>query len=400
MGTTLKDLLYDSTAPAAPELAVVEDGAVRCVACGHRCLIQDGRSGICKVRFNRGGQLRVPWGYVASVQCDPIEKKPFFHAYPGRDALTFGMLGCDFHCGYCQNWVTSQALRDPQAMAPPRFCQPIDLVNLARQNRAPVMVSSYNEPLITSDWSVQVFRVARQHGIVCGYVSNGNATPEVLRFLRPHADLYKVDLKGFQDKHYRELGGVLKNVLDGIVQIKRMGFWLEVVTLVVPGWNDSDAELRGIAKFLAGVSPEIPWHVTSFHPDYKMNEAEGYSQRTPADTLLRAYDIGREAGLWFVYPGNLPGQVGDREHTYCPHCGAVAIKRHGFYVLVNTMVGNCCFSCQKPIPGVWEANPPRQSTGTGVPRPVRLPHYDRARGQSGVSVVQVNGGVIQISAGP
>ncbi len=382
--TSLKELLCDNTHAAAPELSEKHgDGTVRCLACGHRCLIQQGRSGICKVRFNRGGELRVPWGYVGALQCDPIEKKPFFHAFPGRDALSFGMLGCDFHCSYCQNWVTSQALRDDRAQAPPMFCAPADLVQLARQHGAPVMVSTYNEPLITSDWAMDVFRAARAQGITCGYVSNGNGTPEVLRYIRPLVDLYKVDLKGFDDKHYRQLGGVLSNVLDTIVQLKEMGFWVEIVTLIVPGWNDSDAELTGIAKFLAGVSREIPWHVTSFHPDYKMTADQGYV-RTQADTLLRAYDYGKEAGLWFVYPGNLPGQVGECEHTYCPHCGAVAIKRHGFYVLFNTMNGNACFNCGRTIPGVWEQHPPRQSTGTGFPQPVRLPMHDRARGQSGV----------------
>ncbi len=379
---SLKDLLYDNTHAAAPELAVKEGGAVRCVACGHRCLIQEGRSGVCKVRFNRGGELRVPWGYVGSVQCDPIEKKPFFHAFPGRDAMSFGMLGCDFHCSYCQNWVTSQALRDDQALAPPMFCQPADLVDLAVRNHAPVIVSTYNEPLITSDWAVDVFQVARERGIVCGYVSNGNGTPEVLKFIRPLVSLYKVDLKGFDDKHYRQLGGTLKNVLDTIVMLREMGFWVEIVTLVVQGWNDSEAELRGIAKFLAGVSRDIPWHITSFHPDYKMTADKGYT-KTLADTLVRGYDYGREAGLHFVYPGNLPGQVGAREHTYCPHCDQLAIKRHGFYVLFNTMDGDRCFNCGRQIPGVWEPNPPRQSMGTGIPRPVRLPAYDRARGLTG-----------------
>jgi pyruvate formate lyase activating enzyme len=380
---SLKNLLFDNTHEAAPELVRKENGALRCFACGHRCVIQEGRSGICQVRFNRGGELRVPWGYVGALQCDPIEKKPYFHAFPGRDALTFGMLGCDFHCSYCQNWVTSQALRDDHALAPPMFCEPIDLVNLAKQHRSPVMVSSYNEPLITSEWAVDVFRVAREHGLMCGYVSNGNCTREVLQYIRPLVDLYKIDLKGYDEKHYRQLGGTLKNVLDAVVMVKEMGFWLEIVTLVVAGWNDSEAELRGIAKFLAGVSPEIPWHVTSFHPDYKMTSDKGYV-KTQAETLIRAYDYGREAGLWFVYPGNLPGQVGDREHTYCPHCGFLAIKRYGFYVLFNTMNGDCCYNCGKKIPGVWESNPPRQTTGTGFPVPVRLPQYDRARGRSGV----------------
>ncbi len=380
---SLKDLLSDNTRPAAGNLVLKENGSLRCVSCGHRCLIQDGRAGVCKVRFNRGGELRVPWGYVGALQCDPIEKKPFFHAFPGRDALSFGMLGCDFHCSYCQNWVTSQALRDDHAVAPPMFCEPIDLVNLAIQHRAPVMVSTYNEPLITSDWAVDVFRLAREHGIVCGYVSNGNGTPEVLKFIRPYVDLYKVDLKSFDDKHYRQLGGTLKNVLDTIVMLKDMGFWVEIVTLIVCGFNDSDDELRGIAKFLAGMSLDIPWHITSFHPDYKMTAERGYI-KTQAEPLIRAYNFGREAGLRFVYPGNLPGQVGAREHTYCPNCDQLAIKRQGFYVLFNTMEGDRCFNCGHQIPGVWESNPPRQTVGTGFPRPVRLPTYDRSRGRSGI----------------
>ncbi len=371
---TLRELLERYTRPAAPELVRTEDGAIRCLACGHRCLVRPGRSGICRVRFNRDGTLLVPWGYVASVQCDPIEKKPFFHVLPGRDAFTFGMLGCDYHCPYCQNWVTSQALRDPRAIAPPRFCSAEELADLAVQYGAGAVVSSYNEPLITSEWAVAVFQEARKRRrFVCGYVSNGNATREVLEYIRPHAEIYKIDLKGFDDKKYRQLGGVLKNVLRTIEMVKEMGFWTEIVTLVVPGFNDSEQELRSIARFIAGVSREIPWHVTAFHPDYKMNEENGYTMRTPAETLLRACEIGKEEGLWFVYAGNLPGQVGDWEHTFCPFCGVVLIKRYGFYVLLNAMEGNRCYNCQKEIPGVWEADPPRQSTGHGFPRPVRLP---------------------------
>src|SRR5213592_4546587 len=154
------------------------DGAVRCVACGHRCLIRNGRRGICRVRFNQGGTLGVPWGYVAGVQCDPVEKKPFFHVLPGADALTFGMLGCDYHCGYCQNWVTSQMLRDVDAVGAPKFCTPEQLVEIAIDRGAPIVASSYNEPLITSEWAVDVFKVARSRGLLCAYISNGNGTPQ------------------------------------------------------------------------------------------------------------------------------------------------------------------------------------------------------------------------------
>ena len=250
------------------------EARVRCFACGHRCLIPPGRDGICRVRFNDAGELRVPCGYAAGLQLDPVEKKPFFHALPGAKALSFGMLGCDYHCGYCQNWVTSQALRDPDASAPPREVSPVELVSAALDAGARIVTSTYNEPLITSEWAVAVFREAKARGLVCSYVSNGNGTPEVLDYIRPCVSLYKVDLKSFRDRHYRELGGTLEHVLWTIRALHEQGFWLEIVTLVVPGFNDSDEELRDIARFLASVSADIPWHVTAFHPDYKMTEPD------------------------------------------------------------------------------------------------------------------------------
>lgn len=324
-------------------------GKVRCFACGHRCLIPPGRQGICKVRFNRDGVLYAPAGYVAGLQCDPIEKKPFFHAYPGASAMSFGMLGCDFHCAYCQNWITSQALRDPDAVSSIREMTPADIVRTAIRYGAKVVTSTYNEPLITSEWAVDVFKEAKRHGLVTSYVSNGNGTKEVIEFLRPWVDLYKVDLKGFNDAQYRRLGGVLKNVMDTIKLLWADGFWLEIVTLVVPGFNDTDAELRDIAGFIAGVSPDIPWHVTAFHQDYKMTDADN----TGVTTLLRAAEIGRAEGLRFVYAGNRPGQTGDLENTYCPGCRALLVERWGFEVLKNNMRGGMCPSCSIAIPGRW-----------------------------------------------
>lgn len=364
---TLKQMLEENTMSSAPELVRKEnDGVLRCLACGHRCRVADGKAGVCRVRFNRGGELRVPAGYVAGLQIDPIEKKPFYHAYPGRDALSFGMLGCDLHCSYCQNWVTSQALRDDSAVAPPRQVSPQRLVELALEERVPVVVSTYNEPLITADWAVEIFKLARAEGLVCGFVSNGNATPEVLEFIRPYVDLYKVDLKSFNDRNYRKLGCTLANVLESIERLKAMGFWVEIVTLVVPGFNDSDEELSGIARFLAGVSPEIPWHVTAFHPDYKMTDPP----RTPTETLIRAHDVGKAAGLKFVYAGNLPGGVGDRENTYCPNCDELLIRRYGFYVKENRMDAGRCPKCQAQVPGIWETSSPPRSTGRGLPLPL------------------------------
>ena len=189
---------------------------VRCFACGHCCPIPDGQPGVCKVRYNQGGTLYVPWGYVGGVQCDPIEKKPFSHAYPGALAYSFGMLGCDLHCSYCQNWVTSQVLRDPAAVAPPLQVTPEGLVREALSLGAKVVVSTYNEPLITSEWAVAVFKEARAAGLLTAFVSNGNGTPQVLEYLRPWVDLYKVDLKSFDDRHYRQLGGRLHPILDTI----------------------------------------------------------------------------------------------------------------------------------------------------------------------------------------
>ncbi|MGH9329677.1 MAG: radical SAM protein, partial [Vicinamibacterales bacterium] len=260
---TLADVLEARTTEAAPELVERIDGdRLRCYACGHACPIPDGHVGVCKVRFNRGGRLLVPWGYVGGVQCDPIEKKPFFHVRPGALAFSFGMLGCDLHCSYCQNWVTSQALRDPHAVAPPLDVTPERLVRDAVERGAKILVSTYNEPLITSEWAVAIFKEARAAGLMTGFVSNGNGTPGVLEYLRPWIDAYKVDLKSFDDRHYRELGGRLQPILDTISQLHAMGIWLEIVTLLIPGFNDSDDELTRLAAFVSSVSPDIPWHVT------------------------------------------------------------------------------------------------------------------------------------------
>jgi pyruvate formate lyase activating enzyme len=287
---------------------------------------------------------------VGALQLDPVEKKPFFHAMPGSAALSFGMLGCDFHCGYCQNWVTSQALRDPSALSPPLDVTPEQLVDLTLRYGAEVLASTYNEPLITSEWAVEVFKEAKERGLTTAYISNGNGTAEVLDYIRPWVDLYKVDLKSFQDKNYRQLGGVLQNVLDTIRMLHEKKFWLEIVTLTIPGFNDSNEELRDIARFLVSVSPDIPWHVTAFHKDYKMMDPDN----TPASTLLRAAEIGKEAGLHFVYAGNIPGRVKIFENTYCPHCGSLLVERVGYRILKNRILASCCPDCKKNVPGFWE----------------------------------------------
>jgi len=348
------------------------DGVVRCFACGHRCLIREGRRGICQVRFNERGKLRVPWGYVAALQVDPIEKKPFFHVLPGTEALTFGMLGCDFHCGYCQNWLTSQMMREPESDAAIGFVKrisPQQMVQIALSSGAEIIASSYNEPLITSEWAVAIFKEAKEAGLKCVFISNGNTTPEVLEYLWPYLVGYKIDLKCMQDGHYRKLGGVLENVLESIQRAHSLGLWVEVVTLVVPGFNDSTEELLDAARFIASVSPDIPWHVTAFHPDYKMSDPPP----TSVKTLIRASEIGQEVGLNYVYAGNIPGRVGEYESTVCPKCQTVLIERYGYVIHQYrlTAQGNCS-NCGHKIPGVWSDQPETVTIGGwGMPRLIR-----------------------------
>jgi len=362
---TLRDVVYENVREG--ELYErLDRNRVRCFACGHCCPIPEGQPGVCKVRYNRGGTLYVPWGYAGGVQCDPIEKKPFFHAYPGALAYSFGMLGCDLHCGYCQNWVTSQALRDPKAVVPPLAATPQQLVQHALQQGAKVLVSTYNEPLITSEWAVAVFKEARAAGLLTAFVSNGNGTPQVLEYLRPWVGLYKVDLKSFDDRHYHQLGGRLQPILDTIRRLHEMGFWLEIVTLVIPGFNDSDDELQRLTAFIASVSADIPWHATAFHKDYKMTDPEN----TPAETLMRAAAIGRTSGLRYVYAGNLPGEVEDLENTRCHICRQMLIERYGYLIMGYHLTSNgCCPSCGTRVPGRWA----REFQGQITARPF-LPH--------------------------
>ena len=313
----------------------------------------------------------MPHGYVAALQSDPIEKKPFFHVLPGANALTFGMLGCDYHCGYCQNWLTSQAMRDPDSDISVDYIRKVSpkvMIDYARRTNASVVVSSYNEPLITSEWAVEIFKEAKAAGLLCAYVSNGNNTPEVMKYLAPYLSAYKVDLKCMQDKNYRKLGGVLQNALDGIKRAHEMGLWVEIVTLTIPDFNDSNEELWDAARFIASVSRDIPWHVTAFHRDYKMTDHDN----TDVRTLLRAAEIGKEAGLRYVYAGNLPGMVGEYEDTYCTGCNFRLVRRSGYIIREYHITGEgTCPKCNTKVPGIWHHDPSRVVlNGRGMPLPV------------------------------
>jgi pyruvate formate lyase activating enzyme len=241
-------------------------------------------------------------------------------------------------------------------------------VSAAQRLGARVVASSYNEPLITSEWAVEVFKLAKPQGFLTAYISNGNGTREVLEYIRPWVDCYKIDLKSMSAKGYRELGGKVENVLETVKMVHDLGFWMEIVTLVVPGFNDSDEELREAARFLAGISPDIPWHVTAFHKDYKMTDPENTGPRT----LLRAAEIGRQEGLRYVYAGNLPGQVGESENTYCPNCRALLVGRYGYTILeYRVTLQGACPDCGARIPGVWwDDQRPRQLAD----RPTPLTH--------------------------
>jgi pyruvate formate lyase activating enzyme len=319
----------------------------RCLACAHRCVIPPGGTGICGVRFNEDGALKAPWGYVSGASPDPIEKKPFFHALPGARTLSFGMYGCNFHCDFCQNWQIADARRGGSFT--PITASPEGLASKAAASGAKALISTYNEPLVTSEWSAAVFAEGRKLGLRAGFVSNGYATPEAAALLRPVMDLWKVDLKSFNSANYlRVCGAQLGKVLAGIKLIKEAGFWLELVTLLIPGFNDSDAEIGEMAGFVAGLSRDIPWHLTAFHPDHLMKDAAPTAQ----ETLSRAREIAASKGLRYVYCGNVRGVAG--QNTACPACGRTLITREGFLVAGNQLKRSGVCPCGEKIPGVWE----------------------------------------------
>jgi pyruvate formate lyase activating enzyme len=347
----------------------LEDNSVRCLACAHSCLIREGKRGICKIRFNREGELQVPWGYVSSIQVDPIEKKPFYHFLAGSEALTFGMLGCNLQCDYCQNWLTSQALREKgtdKLSGMIRRLSSEEIVGYGIQYGAEVVASSYNEPLITSEWAREIFTKAGQAGLKQVYVSNGFATPDVLDYLKPALQGFKVDLKTMQEDHYRDLGGRLQPVLDSIQYAHGLGMWVEIVTLLVPDFNDSSQELVDIARFILSVSPNIPWHISAFRPDYKMMD----KPRTSPAQLRKAVEIGFQEGLNYVYAGNMPGSVGEYENTLCHHCRSRLIQRQGYLILSYQITPQgTCPDCGTRIPGHWTENPERLNrSGRGFPQ--------------------------------
>jgi pyruvate formate lyase activating enzyme len=344
----LAEALAARTAPAA--LYEGEGEALRCTACAHRCVLgAEGRVGACGVRFVRGGRLQAPFGYVARRYVRPVETNTMYHVLPGALALTFGMFGCDLRCDYCHNARLSQALRDGLELDAPVDLSAGALVREALDAGARVVCAAYNEPLIAAEWVHAVFGAAKAAGLLTGLVSDGHTTPEALAHLRPVADVFRVDLKGATPAHYRALGGRREPVLEAIREAKRLGYWIEVVTLVVPGFNDEPGGLRDIADELAAVDPAIPWHVNAFFPRYKLASLP----RTDALTLCSAVGTGYGRGLRFVYAGNLASELGELCHTRCPRCHEVAVERHNYQTLACRVDGGRCPACGEALPGLW-----------------------------------------------
>ncbi|MDT8389671.1 MAG: AmmeMemoRadiSam system radical SAM enzyme [Lentisphaeria bacterium] len=325
------------------------DKTVRCLACAHRCVIPEGGHGRCSVRVNVAGHLLVPGGEVSALAADPVEKKPLYHFFPGATTLSFGMEGCSFTCGFCQNWRISQRARHDglPKQTTPRTAEQI--VTAALRSGLTIITSTYNEPLISSEWAVEIFTLARQHGLKTAFVTNGFASPEAVDFLAPRLDAVNVDLKCFTEENYRSLGGRLAPVLETLDRLREREKWVEVTTLVVPGFNDSDEELTALARHLAQWNPDAPWHVSAYHESYHYHAA---APRTPMETITRAIAIGKAAGLRFVYSGNLPPGA-EQADTFCPACGTVLITRRGFTVTGDYLTDGACPNCGAEIPGVW-----------------------------------------------
>ncbi len=325
------------------------DGSVKCGLCHHGCTIAPGKRGICGVRENREGQLvSLVYGKLVSMNADPVEKKPLFHFLPGSISFSISTVGCNFRCKHCQNWQISQFPHLFNGKITGDDVDPGKVVETALDCGASSIAYTYVEPTIFHEMAKDTAEIAARHGIKNIFVSNGFMSRAAAEDISQVLDGINIDLKAFTDRFYREICGArLKPVLENIELMHHLGVWVEVTTLVIPGWNDSDHELRDIARFIKGISPSIPWHVSAFHPAFELR----LTPPTPVSTLVRAREIGLEEGLHYVYQGNTPGSGG--ENTMCHRCGAVLVERRGYSILENRMQNGRCPSCSQEIPGVW-----------------------------------------------
>lgn len=320
------------------------DKKVECFLCNHRCKIADSKYGFCGVRQNIDGTLysRV-YGEVIASQVDPIEKKPLYHFFPGSNAYSIATVGCNFRCGFCQNWQISQASKRREDLGGYEL-KPEEVVREAKRHKCRSISYTYTEPTVFFEYAYDTAQLAKKEGLYNNFVTNGYMTKEALDAVKPYLDAANVDLKFFKDETYQKICGAhLEPVLDSIRAMKKMGIWLEITTLLVPGLNDSKQELKDIAGFIAGVNAEIPWHISRFHPDYKYTDSEP----TPLGTLKKARQIGQEAGLHYVYLGN----VAEDTNTYCYHCQELLIKRGYLYTLSSNLDGDKCPKCGRAVEG-------------------------------------------------
>jgi pyruvate formate lyase activating enzyme len=326
-----------------------DDRKVLCSLCSHRCLIPDGKRGICSVRENREGVLySLVYDKVIARNIDPIEKKPLFHFLPGSLSYSIATPGCNFRCLHCQNADISQLPRDRKGVLPGQDLPPQSIVEHARASRCASISYTYTEPTIYFELAYDTAQAAVRQGIRNVFVSNGYITPEALETIKPFLHAANIDLKGFSDDFYRKVcGAKLQPVLDAIRLYKKLGIWIEITTLIIPGHNDSDSELRKIAEFIRSVGQEIPWHVSRFHPTYKLTD----QPITPVDALRRARQIGLDAGLRYVYQGNVPG---DGEDTACWTCKKTLVRRVGFSIRENLITNGKCGHCGAAVDGVWQ----------------------------------------------
>ena len=324
-----------------------DENKVQCGLCSHRCIIKDGKRGICGVRENRNSTLyTLVYDKIVSQNVDPIEKKPIFHLYPGSTSFSIATVGCNFRCQHCQNYQISQMPKDEKTILGNRVT-PEEIVESAKIAGCKSIAYTYTEPTIFYELAYETARLATEQGIKNVFVTNGYITPEALTAIQPYLHAANIDLKAFNDRFYRKIcSAKLQPVLDSIRLYKKLGIWIEITTLIIPTYNDSDDELRNIAEFIKDVGEDIPWHVTQFYSTYKLLG----QPRTPIKTLSRAREIGLNAGLKYVYEGNVPGRGG--ESTYCYNCQELLIQRYGYSILQNNIISSQCPKCNAKIDGI------------------------------------------------
>ncbi len=324
------------------------DGKVKCHLCNHYCLIKQGKRGICGVRENRGGKLYSSvYGKSIAIDIDPIEKKPFFNFYPGATAYSIGTVGCNFHCFNCQNWEISQMPKNGAGEIIGRELPPNEVVETAKKRGCICIAYTYTEPTVFFEYAYDTAKLAHGQGIKNVFVTNGYTGSEAIKAIAPFLDAANIDLKGFSEDFYHKICGArLQPILDNIKLYKELGIWIEVTTLIIPGYSDDEDQLKGIAEFIKSVGEDIPWHITAFYPAFKLQDVPS----TPIESLRKARKIGMDVGLRYVYKGNVPGEGG--ENTYCYNCGKLIIGRYGFEIIENKLINGSCPHCMTHINGV------------------------------------------------